>query len=37
MHETAERHAMIELPYILDAPRRTVVCEAFVEISREKG
>jgi REP element-mobilizing transposase RayT len=33
----AERRAMVEPPYVLDAPRRTVVCDAIVALAHNKG
>lgn len=33
----AERRAMAQPPYLLDEARRTVVCDAIVELAREKG
>ena len=32
-----EREAMTQPPYVLDAPRRVVVCEAIVELCRGKA
>ena len=35
--EQSERRIMKESPYLLDEPRRTVVCNAIIELAREKG